>query len=71
MAHRAQDAHECRHLQIVEQSAPDHLKHIFRDIEYWIMFSCQERIKTRLLNEELGIIRKVEQGSISIIDCEN
>ena len=60
--------HYRRHLQIVEQTTPDHLKKMYVDLNYWSMIKYQERNNNQYLNEELGDIRQVACGYISIMD---
>ncbi len=57
------------HLQIVEQTTPDNLEKMHTDLDYWRTITYQERNNNQYLNEELGVIRRVACGYISIMDA--
>jgi hypothetical protein len=65
-----QAGHARRHLQIVEQTTPDHLEKMYIDLDYWRTITYQEHNNNQYLNEKLGVIRRVACGYISIIDAE-
>ncbi len=68
-AQLAQMWHATRHLQIVEQTTPDHLKKMYMDLDYWSTITYQEHNNNKYLNEELGVIRHVADSYLSIIDA--
>ena len=69
LAQKAQEEHERRHKQIVEQFAPDHYMRIIRDPEYWRNLGYQECNNNRLLTEIVRIVKQLKNNEIDIIEC--
>jgi hypothetical protein len=69
LAQKAQMGLARRHLQIVKQSTPDDLKKLYMNLDYWRTINYQKRNNNQYLNEELGVIRQVACGYLSIIDA--
>jgi hypothetical protein len=69
LAQLAQMRHARRHLQIVEQTTPDHRKKICMDLDHWCTITHQERNNKHYLNKELGVICQVADSYLSIIDA--
>ena len=55
MAQKAQDAHKRKHIQIVEQIAPDHFTRV--------------RNNNLLLSETIELIEQLKVGDFDIIEC--
>ena len=69
LAQMLQEEHDKIHLQLAEQTTPDHFIRALRDPEYWRRISYQERNNNSLLSTSMKFVVQLQNDDINIIEC--